>query len=305
MNPTYFLDTKDGHNLAIYDEGNPDGKVVIYLHGGPGGSISEKIFEYFDLTYWRVVAFDQRGCGNSKPFASLKNNTIAHSVEDIEMIRTHIGKEDVALFGGSYGTTLALSYAIKYPKRVNNLILRGIFLGRQRDIDWLYQEGASYFYPQEHHRFKSFIESGKQDNLVQAYYEIFSGNDEELKLKAAKIWADWENSVVLLIPKAIDIHAKATPSDVSLALLECHYFANTMFWNDDNMILNNIETIKDIPCNIVHGRYDVDCTPSGAFELARHLNHCKLQFASASGHSGFEPEIKKLLTEVMESIKLV
>lgn len=303
MNPSYYLNTPDKHDLAIYDVGNPNGEVVIYLHGGPGGSINEKIFEYFDLSYWRVVAFDQRGCGNSKPFASLENNTVAHSVEDIESIRLKIGAEDVALFGGSYGTTLALAYAIKYPKSVNNLILRGIFLGRKRDIDWLYQEGASYFYPQEHHRFKSFIETTKQNDLVKAYYEIFKGDDEQLKLQAAKTWADWENSVVLLVPQTLDIHAKATPSDVSLALLECHYFANAMFWNDDNMIINNINRIRDIPCYIVHGRYDVDCTPSGAFELASHLNNCNLQFAQASGHSGFEPETQKLLTEVMESLK--
>lgn len=303
MNPTYFLSTKDGHDLAIYERGNKAGPTVIYLHGGPGGSINEKVFEYFDMSYWRVVAFDQRGCGKSQPFASLANNTVDHSVNDIEMIRSSMGIEKVLLFGGSYGTTLSLSYALKYPQNVSDLILRGIFLGRKRDIDWLYQEGASYFYPEEHQRFKSFIEESKRHDLVNAYYEIFKGNNEDLKLTAAKRWADWENSVVLLIPQVIDPDARATPQDVSLALLECHFFANAMFWNDDNTILNNIKRIEHIPTQIVHGRYDVDCTPSGAFELASHLKTCTLQFAKASGHSGFEPEIQKLLIEVMESLK--
>ena len=303
MIPTYYLDTEDGHNLAVYEQGNLNGPCVIYLHGGPGGSISEKVFEYFDLSYWHVVAFDQRGCGLSTPFASLVNNTVAHSVEDIERLRKRIGKERVSVFGGSYGTTLALSYAIKYSTKVTNLILRGIFLGRKQDINWLYQEGASHFYPQEHERFKMFIQEEKRHDLVAAYYEIFKGDDESLKLEAAKIWADWENSVVLLIPQKIDNSAAATQKDISLALLECHYFANAMFWENENMILDNIDNVRHIPTYIVHGRYDVDCTPSSAFELSKHLDNCHLEFASASGHSGFEPEIQRLLSEIMEDLK--
>lgn len=303
MIPTFYLDTQDGHNLAVYEMGDRSGPTVIYLHGGPGGSISEKIFEYFDLNYWHVIAFDQRGCGMSSPFASLINNTVDHSVDDIEMLRRKINKNQVSLFGGSYGTTLALSYAIKYPQNVNNLILRGVFLGRKEDIDWLYQEGASFFYPHEHERFKMFIQEDKRHDLVQAYYEIFSGNDESLKLEAAKMWADWENSVVLLIPQKIDNNLPATQKDISLALLECHYFANEMFWDNDNMILDNITKIRNIPTYIVHGRYDVDCRPSSAFELSKHLKKCSIEFAAASGHSGFEPETQRLLIEVMETIR--
>lgn len=298
-----MLETKDGHKLAIYQEGNPLGPSVIYLHGGPGGSVSDKIFEYFDLSYWNVIAFDQRGCGNSVPFASLHNNTVDTSVEDVEAIRQMYGLETMTLFGGSYGTTLALSYAIKYPQHVTNLVLRGVFLGRDEDIAWLYQEGASYFYPQEHELFKSFIEPDKQHDLVQAYYEIFKGSNHELKLKAAKRWADWENSVVLLIPQKLDNTLEASDKDISLALLECHYFANHMFWDDDNYILNNTDRIRHIPCYIVHGRYDVDCRPSGAHELAKAFEHTLVQYPSTSGHSGFEPETFEMLKGVLESLK--
>lgn len=303
MKVTTMLSTGDGHQLAVYQSGNPQGPTVIYLHGGPGGSISEKVFEYFDLEYWNVIAFDQRGCGNSLPFASLDNNTVAHSVEDIELIRRHFNIDEMVVFGGSYGTTLALSYAISYPMHVRRLLLRGVFLGREEDIKWLYQEGASYFYPKEHDLFKSFIDSEHQHDLVSAYYDIFRGDDASKKRLAAKRWADWENSVVLLIPPVIDPNAEATDKDISLALLECHYFANHMFWNDDNYILNNIETIRGIPCHIVHGRYDVDCRPSSAYELHNALDNSVLEYANTSGHSGFETETFNLLKAALESFK--
>ena len=303
MEVSHFLKTKDGHQLAVYQKGNPHGPAVVYLHGGPGGSISERIFEYFDLTYWRVIAFDQRGCGNSLPFASLENNTIQDAVVDMEQIRHHYKLDTWSVFGGSYGSTLALAYAIDHPDQTDHLILRGVFLGRDDDVAWLYQEGASYFYPSEHQRFKDFIAPNQQNDLVNAYYEIFKGDDDVKKREAAKIWADWENSVVTLLPNPVDPMAKATPKDVSLALLECHFFANHMFWTDDNWILNQAKRIATIPTTIVHGRYDVDCRLKGAYDLANSLQNCTLIISESSGHSGFEPQTMAHLKAVMETLK--
>lgn len=299
-----MIDTKKGHKLAVYTKGNTSKPVVVFLHGGPGGHISEQSFDFFDLDEWFVIAFDQRGTGNSLPFASLENNTIFDAVDDMELIRKQFNVDSWTVFGGSYGSTLALVYASKYPKRVDSLVLRGIFLGRQEDIDWLYQEGASYFYPQEHEAFKSIIPELEQDNLVNAYYKIFLSDKKELKVKAAKAWADWEGSLVHLIPKKGLSEIEVKDSDISLALLECHYFANTMFWKEDNYILNRAHRFKNIPTVIVHGRYDVDCKPSSAYDLKKHLNKAQLIFAEASGHSAFEANVFKELKDAMVKLSI-
>lgn len=303
MEITRKVVTEDGYELALYIKGNPEKPAVVFLHGGPGGAISEQVFDYFNLEKWYVIAFDQRGCGQSKPFASLDNNTVEHTLSDMELIRKVLGIDSWHVFGGSYGTTVALRYAQVNPDRVKHLILRGVFLGRKKDIDWLYQEGASYFYPEEHEAFKTFIPENKRHNLVEAYYEIFQGDNETLKRQAAKRWATWEMSIVHLVPEPKGLADIIQDSDISLALLECHFFANAMFWDNDNLILDNIEIIKSIPTSIVHGRYDVDCLPSAAFELAQQLNNSTLYFAQTSGHSGFEPETKEKLTQIMASLE--
>lgn len=294
-----MIDTKDGHELAVYAKGNSSKPALIFLHGGPGGHINEKCFDFFNLDDWFVIAFDQRGTGQSKPFASLENNTPFHAVEDIELIRKYFNVESWTVFGGSYGSTLALLYAIKHPKRVEDLILRGIFLGRQADIDWLYQEGASFFYPIEHEKFKEPISRDEQSNLIDAYYKIFLSKDESKKIKAAKAWADWEGSLIHLIPDKESIKEEVSQNDISLALLECHFFANTMFWDEDNYILNRISMIQDIPTVIVHGRYDVDCRLSSAYELKSNMNHAELIIAEASGHSPYEENTFNSLQQTM------
>lgn len=295
-----LLDVTDNHKIAIYRRGNPQGKKVIFLHGGPGGSISEKSFDFFDLDKWDVYAFDQRGCGQSEPFASLENNTVFHSIEDMEAIRKYYEIDSWTVFGGSYGSTLALVYGIHYPKRVEALVLRGIFLGRKEDIAWLYQDGASYFYPEVFETFRSFIDEEQRDDLVKAYYEIFLA-DGDKKYQAAKIWADWENSIVNLVAKPL-ASKEVTDDDISLALLECHYFANQMHWTDDNYILNRIDKIKEIPTYIVHGRYDVDCRPIGAYDLARKLDKVHLYITDKAGHSPYEETSFKKLVEIMNSL---
>lgn len=303
MEITHRLMTEDGQSLAVYTRGDANNPAVIFLHGGPGGCISEKSFAFFDLSKWFVIAFDQRGCGQSQPFATLVNNTPADGVSDIELIRKHYQIDTWTVFGGSYGSTLALLYAIKHPQRVSQLVLRGIFLGRQSDIDWLYQEGASYFYPEEHESFKAVIPNEERDDLVKAYYRIFTGADEGLKREAAKAWADWEGSLVHIILNKHLKDAFVTDFDISLATLECHFFANNMFWEDDNYILNHIERIQNIPTQIVHGRYDVDCRPSAAFELAENLGNVQFCIAEESGHSPFDEPMFSILADIMKRLE--
>lgn len=294
-------ETQDGHRLAIYTKGNPEKPAVICLHGGPGGNIQPSSFDIFNLDEWFVIAFDQRGCGQSTPFATLENNTIFHSVEDIEGIRKLYNLQEVTLSGGSYGTTLAVAYAIKYPEHVSQMVLRGIFLGRDEDTAWLYQEGASYFYPEVHERFKANFTNEQKDNLIQSYYHVFKTESEDVVKRYAKQWADWEGAIVKLVPEQ-EIEVEITPTDISIGLLECHYFANHMFFESDNYILENVEKYKNIPTIIVHGRYDVDCRPSGAFELKQNMSQCELYFAPTSGHSGSEPEIKQFLIKSFDNL---
>ncbi len=295
-----LLEVGQGQKLAVYRRGNPQGRKVIFLHGGPGGSISDRSFDFFDLDNWDVYAFDQRGCGQSEPFATLENNTVFHSVEDMEVIRKEYGIDKWVVFGGSYGSTLALVYAIHYPERVEALVLRGIFLGRREDIGWLYQDGASYFYPEVFQKFRDFIDEDERNDLVAGYYKIFTSPGDK-KYEAAKIWADWENSIVNLLPKKIE-NKKVTDADVSLAMLECHYFANNMHWEEDNYILNRVEKIENIPSYIVHGRYDVDCRPVGAYELASRLKKVELYITDQAGHSPYEETSFKKLVEIMERL---
>ncbi len=296
MNVDYRLQTEDGHELALYTRGNPEKPAVIFCHGGPGGAISEQSFSFFDLESWFVIAFDQRGCGQSTPFLSLNNNTVFSGAADMERIRKFFRIDHWLVFGGSYGSTLALTYAIAHPERVVHLILRGIFLGRQADIHWLYQEGASYFYPEEHDRFKTLIPMEKQGHLIDAYDTIFRQGSPAEREKALKNWALWEGSIVRHIPEQSDASA-LTPGDRSLALLECHFFVNGMF-DDDNYILNHASRYQDIPMSIVHGRYDVDCRVSAAYELHQ-VSNSRLFIEEASGHSPYDSRMMQRLQQIM------
>ena len=299
---TYDLKVSDVHTLYVEECGKSDGVPVIFLHGGPGSCITEKARTFFDPNYYRIILFDQRGCGKSRPFADLRDNTIFHLVEDIEKIRTFLGIEDWFVFGGSFGSTLALTYAIHHPNRVKALILRGIFLARREDTKWLYQEGASYLFPDVFEAFKNHIEEDKRDDLMRAYYEKLTSKEEEVRREAAKHWSHWERSVITLLPPT-DLPTECTEDDVSLARLECHYFVNEMHWEEDNYILNHINKIKQIPTYIVHGRYDVDCRPIGAYELHRALEHSNLTFVDAAGHSPYEKGMFEKLVDIMDGLK--
>lgn len=294
------------YRLAVYEKGNPQGIPVIFLHGGPGGSISEQSFSFFDLDQYHVFAFDQRGCGQSVPFACLTDNTVLAGAEDVEALRQHLGIDQWIVFGGSYGTTLALSVAILAPAHVRALVLRGVFLGRDEDIRWLYQEGASWFYPENHEAFKSIIAPEDQADLVRAYAALLTSDDRQVRRKAAKYWAQWEMGLVRLVNEPINLSEEPTDAEISMAQLECYFFVNHMFWANDNYILSHAQRYQDIPTWIVHGRYDVDCRLSGAYELMKVLRQGHLIISEASGHSPYDPanfaHLKKVMEELSECL---
>jgi proline iminopeptidase len=296
MKPDFYLNTRDGHELAVYTKGKNTQNPLFFLHGGPGGEIVEESFSFFDLNDRYVVAFDQRGCGNSKPFLSLNNNDIDHSIEDIEAIRKKLGIDKFTLFGGSYGSTLALAYAIKYKEHVSRLVLRGVFLARREDVKRLYQEGASYFYPAEFDKFSTFLYEEDRSDIVSSYRKIFSSADEESKEKAYLSRSSREMSVVRLL-KSKEEDELIKPIDRSIALLECYYFVKGVF-KEDNYLLDNANKIEDLETYIVHGRYDIDCRLEGAYESASKLKNAKLYISEKSGHSPFEKNTFKILKDL-------
>lgn len=298
------IEVSDGHSLYVEECGNPEGIPVIFLHGGPGGLISEKSRRFFNPDKYRIILFDQRGTGQSVPHLSLENNTVDASVLDIEVIRQHFGVDSWIVFGGSYGSTLALAYAIKYKEYVDRLVLRGIFLGRQSDIDWLFKFGASEFYPQAFAKYKSFIDPAKQSDLVSAYYEMMiNGTVEEQRDQACKHWNEWEGNVIYHTPVE-SIPSEITKEDLSQGLLESHYFYHNMFWDEDNYLLNHASVLKDLPIDIYHGRYDVDCRLSGAVDLQELLPHATLNIVEGAGHSPFEEPMFSELVQCMDNISI-
>lgn len=301
----FYLDTEDGQQLAIYSRGDTSKPAVIYLHGGPGAGMNEEDFGFFDLSKWHVIAFDQRGCGNSKPFGTTINNLVPNGVSDIELIRNHYNINKWVVFGGSYGSTLALSYSIAHPDRSSALVIRGIFLARKQDIDWSFEKGgASLFHPDTFEKYESFIPEEKRTSLIKAYYEIFSSNDEKLKLAACKTWANWENSLITLKP--FNNPTEVTSYDISSALLECHFMTHNMGWNDDNYILNNAKFIENIPTYIVQGRYDQDCPPIEAWELKNKLKNVKyFKITETTGHLSHEPLNQSELQKIMKSLESI
>lgn len=299
-----MLKVDETHTIYYEESGNPQGVPVVFLHGGPGCGTSASARQYFDPEFYRIILFDQRGSGKSTPHACLENNDTWHIIEDMEKIREDLNVDKWLVFGGSWGSTLALCYAIKHPERVLGLVLRGIFLGRREDILWIYEKGgASNIHPEAFERYESIIPRDERRDMVRAYYNRLTSEDRETREVAAKEWSMWEGSLVTLHP---DPNLEQSFGDihyvVSMATIECHFWMNNMFWDDDDWILNNIEVIKDIPTTITHGRYDVDCRVVGAYELSKKLNNCELDIVVA-GHSGGEPAIVDSLVKATDYFK--
>jgi proline iminopeptidase len=278
------------HNIYYEQAGNPDGQPVVFLHGGPGGGIVSDYRRYFDPAAYRVVLFDQRGSGQSTPHAELEGNTTWDLVEDIEKLRTRLGFESWHVFGGSWGSTLALAYAETHPGRVRSLTLRGIFLCRRQEIRWFYQEGASWIFPDVWEEYEKVIPEDERGDFVSAYYRRLTGEDEAARVEAARAWSVWEGSTSKLLFDYASIEKFADPQfALAFARIECHYFMNNAFFPTDNYLIENVGKIRHIPAVIVQGRYDVVCPIKSAWELHRAWPEADFRVVPDAGHSVTEP----------------
>lgn len=293
---TGSLDVGDGHRIYFEESGNVHGKPVIFLHGGPGGGTHPVQRRFFDPRHYRIVLFDQRGCGKSTPYASLEANTTWDLVADIEKLREHLGIAKWQVFGGSWGSTLALAYAETHPERVTELVLRGIFLLRKKEIDWFYQSGASIIYPDAWEPYLAHIPEAERGDLVTAYNRRLTSDDPAVRLAAAKVWSGWEGATSKLIPDAsFTGHYEEDEFALAFARIESHYFINRGFFEVDDQLLRDAGRIRHIPGAIVQGRYDVVCPIDSAWALHRAWPEADLIITPDAGHSAFEPANSRAL----------
>lgn len=292
----------DDHHEVYYEEcGDPDGKPVVFVHGGPGGGAGEAYRRFFDPNVYRIVLFDQRGCGRSKPYASLRDNTTWHLVADIERIREHLKIERWQVFGGSWGSTLALSYAQRHPEHVTELVLRGIFMLRRAELLWFYQEGASNLFPDAWEQYLQPIPEVERGDLMSAYYRRLTSSDEQTRVTAARAWSIWEGSTSLLYQD--DKKIAETGADefaVAFARIECHYFVHGGFFEVEDQLLRGVDKVRHIPTVVVQGRYDVVCPTRSAWDLQRAWPESELVLVEDAGHSAFEPGIRSALLEATD-----
>lgn len=292
------------HEIYYEQCGNPEGAPVVFLHGGPGGGCSVDHRRFFDPRHYRIILFDQRGCGRSLPHAELKENTTWDLVADIEKLRVLLNIEKWQVFGGSWGSTLALAYAVTHPEKVKALVLRGIFLCRPSEIEWFYQNGASQIFPDHWDTYWNYIPQEEQKNMVQAYHRRLTSSDEKIRLEAARIWSKWEASASYLFvtPEAVQEY-DGPHKALAFARIECHYFINNAFFSSENYLLEQTTKLKNIPGVIIQGRYDVVCPARSAWELHKAWPGSKLNFIADAGHSAAEPGIRSALVEATDNLR--
>ena len=297
------LSVGDLHTLHIEECGNRDGIPVLILHGGPGAGCEPFHRRFFDPEKFRIILFDQRGCGRSDPHAELRDNTTQHLVEDMEKIREHLDVDKWMLFGGSWGTTLALAYAEAHPEMVTGMVLRGVFLCRDMDLEWFYQEGgASRIFPDAWEEYLKPLSAPERGDILGAFYKRLTGTDEIARMAAAKAWALWEGHCATLRPShnVID-HFSEPRTAISLARIEAHYFVNKAFL-EPNQLLDNAHKLEGIPGIIVHGRYDMVCPLENASTLSRAWSDAELHIVRDAGHAASEPGIVDALVRAIEDM---
>lgn len=296
------LDVGDGHRLYVEQCGNPEGIPVVVLHGGPGGGCSPTMRRYFDPAVYRVVLFDQRGCGRSRPHASVENNTTWHLVSDIEKIRKALDIPRWIVFGGSWGATLSLIYAQAHTKRVAYLALRGVFLMTKAELDWFYGGGAGQFWPDVWDRFVQLIPEEERHDMVAAYHQRLFSGDHIIETRYARAWAAWENALAAMDSNGITGESPAEYAR-AFARLENHYFMNAGFLERDGQILQNMPLLADIPGTVVQGRYDMICPPISAWKLTEAWPKGELKLVGQAGHALSEPGISAELVQVMNGLR--
>ena len=296
-----MMEMPGGHTIYVEQCGNPDGIPVIVFHGGPGGGGSPALRRSFDPEVYRVVLFDQRGCGRSRPHASVINNTTWDLVADVERIREVLGIDQFVVFGGSWGATLALIYAETHPDRVRHLVLRGVFLMMQRELDWFYGGGAGQFWPETWDAFARLVPEDERGDMIGAYHRRLFSGDMPLETRFAKAWSGWENALASVYSNG---RSGEAPGEYARAFarLENHYFVHGGFLESDGWILENVDRISHIPGVIVQGRYDMICPPKSAYDLAQLWPNADLRMVRNAGHALSEPGISAELVRVMDEI---
>lgn len=296
-----MMNVGDGHTIYVEQCGNPDGIPVVVLHGGPGGGCSPTMRRYFDPNEYRIILFDQRGCGRSRPTASVHNNTTWHLIRDIEQIRETLNIDRWVVFGGSWGATLSLLYAQTHPDRAAYLVLRGVFLMTKRELDWFYGGGAGQFWPDLWNRFAELIPADERHDMIEAYHKRLFSGDTMLETRYARAWASWENALASI---DFDGPVGVPPADYARAFsrLENHYFKHAGWLESDSQILDNVPLISHIPATIVQGRYDMICPPRAAWELAERWSRATIRMVPLAGHALSEPGITAELVRITRNI---
>ena len=296
-----MLAVSDPHRIYFEECGNPQGKPVLMVHGGPGGGCNPAMRRFHDPARYRIILFDQRGCGRSTPHASLEDNTTWHLVGDMEALRVHLGLDSWQLCGGSWGSTLALAYAQAHPSRVSELILRGIFMLRRAELHWFYQEGCSWIFPDAFDDYQKPIPPEERGDMIAAYHRRLTGADRALQLEAARAWSVWEGTTLSLLhdPERV---SRFSVDDYALAFarIEAHYFVNKGFFGQDEQLLRNVDRIRQIPGVIVHGRYDVVTPVRSAWDLKQAWPEAELRIVPDAGHAMTEPGIAREIIEAAD-----
>ena len=298
------LAVSDVHELYWEESGNPEGKPVVFLHGGPGGGTEPKHRRYFDPERYRIVLFDQRGCGRSTPHASLVENTTWHLVADIETLRRHLGIERWQVFGGSWGSTLGLAYAQRHPECVTEMVLRGIFTFTRAEVDWFYGHGTRQLFPDAWEDFVGPVPAVQRNDLIDEYHRRLTQDDPGVRAAAARTWSTWECRVATLLPDLELVrHCSDANFTVAFARIESHYFVNRGFLGSHTQLLDDLARIHHIPCTIVHGRYDVICPLRNAWQLHRRWPGSKLVIVEQAGHSASEAGIVSALVQATDDLR--
>lgn len=298
------LKVSEIHSMYYEICGNPKGYPIVFLHGGPGGGCTPEHRRFFDPSFYKIILLDQRGCGRSTPHAELRENTTWDLVSDIEKLKEHLKIQKWHIFGGSWGSTLALAYAVKHPQSVSALLLRGIFLCRPSELQWFYQEGAHQVFPDSWETYLNYIPASERSDMMKAYHKRLLDPNENVRLEAARIWSKWEASASYLYVKPSAIEEYENPHKaLAFARIECHYFMNNAFFETENFLLENINKIRHIPGIIIQGRYDMVCPIRSAWDLHRAWPEAILEIIADAGHSAFEPGIRSALISSTDRFK--